>query len=148
MMDFLLMLFSGASNCVILIMSINATISNYDSNYWFGLLLAFIAGFGLGIVRDIRKNNFSFKTSIMKFFASLFLCYLGYKAKLDWGFPSISLEWFVVALSFGSLYFVDAIEKIFSLGIPKVAQLLLNNISSSLSSYVDKNKTRGEEDKL
>lgn len=144
MMDFLLMLFSGASNCVILIMTINATVPNNDSNYWFGLILAFIAGFGLGVVRDIRKNNFSFKISVLKFFASLCLCYLGYKAKLDWNlFPSIGLEWFVVALSFGSLYFVDAFGKLFSLGIPKVAQLLLNN----LSSYVDKNKAR-EEDKL
>lgn len=141
-MDFLLMLFSGASNCIILIMTINATITNNDSNYWFGLLLAFIAGFGLGVVRDIRKNNFSFKNSVMKFFASLCLCYLGYKAKLDYTlFPSIGLEWFVVAISFGSLYFVDAFDKVFSLGIPKVAQLLLNN----LASYVDKNKAREEE---
>ena len=140
-MDFLLMLFSGASNCVILIMTINATVTAYDSNYWFGLILAFIAGFGLGVVRDIRKNNFSVKNSIIKFCASLCLCYLGYMAKTDWGFNSVRLEWFVVALSFGSLYFVDAFEKLFSLGLPKVAQLLLNN----LSSYVDKNKAREEE---
>lgn len=141
-MDFLLMLFSGASNCVILIMTINATVTHNDSNYWVGLILAFIAGFGLGIVRDIRKNNFSFNSSLIKFFASLCLCYLGYKAKLDWNlFPSIGLEWFVVAISFGSLYFVDAADKIFSLGIPKVAQLLLSN----LLSYVDKSKARGED---
>lgn len=143
-MDFLLLIFNGAFNCVILIMTINATIPNNDSNYWFGLLLAFIAGFGLGVVRDVRKNNFGIKNSVIKFFASLFLCYLGYMAKLDWGFPSVSLEWFIVALSFGSLYFVDALEKIFSMGLPKVAQLLLNN----LSSYLDKNKTTREEDNL
>lgn len=142
MMDFLLMLFSGASNCIILMMTLNVTTPSNDSNYWFGLLLAFITGFGLGILRDIRKGSFSFKNSTIKFFASLFLCYLGYKSKLDWSlFPSIDLEWFVVTLSFGSLYFVDAADKIFSLGIPKVAQLLLSN----LLSYVDKSKARGED---
>lgn len=141
-MDFLLMLFSGASNCIILIMTVNATITNNDSNYWFGLLLAFIAGFGLGVIRDIRKNNFSFKNSVMKFCASLCLCFFGYKAKLDMNlFPSIDLGWFVAAISFGSLYFVDAFDKVFSLGLPKVAQLLISN----LSAYVDKNKPREEE---
>lgn len=144
-MNFLLFLFNGAFNCVMLMMAINATVPNYDSNYWFGLLLSFIGGFGLGIVRDIRKDNFSLKNSSLKFFASLFLCYFGYLAKEDWGFPSISLEWFIAGLAFGSLYVVDALEKVFSLGIPKVAQLLLNNLSSYVSTYLDKNKNQKED---
>lgn len=140
-MDFLLSLFSGALNCVILIMAVNANSSKtYDSGYWIGLGLAFVAGYGLSLVRDVRKMNFSGKTSLIKFFASLFLCYLAWMGKDS--YPGW-LEWVIAGVSFGSLYVVDGLEKMFSMGIPKLAQLLLNN----LSSYIDKNKTR-EEDNL
>jgi len=143
-MDFLLLLLIGCTNVVIVLMAMNATAPIIsDPNYWIGLILAFVTGYGLSIIRDIRKNNFTVKTSVVKFFASLFLCYLGYMAKDH--FPS-KLEYLIAAISFGSLYIVDALEKIFSLGLPRVAQLLIQN----LSNYLDKSKTTStrEEDNL
>lgn len=140
-MDFLLLLFNGALNCVILIMTIKNTSPTYDSNYFIGLLLAFVCGYGTSILRDLIKEKFSIKTSLIKFFGGLFLCYFAYLAKED-RFPDIKLEWFIIGASFGSLYIIEALDKVFSLGIPKAAQLLLTN----LLGYLDKSKTK--EDKL
>jgi len=143
-MDFLLALFSGSINFVILMLTVNATTPiTYDPNYWIGLILAFVTGYGLSIIRDIRKNNFTFKISVIKFFASLFLCYLGYMS-IELFPSSIKLEFLIASVSFGSLYIVDALEKVFSLGLPRVAQLLIQN----LSNYLDKSKTPREEEKL
>lgn len=141
-MDFMLLLFNASLNSVILLMTINASAPAGNPNYWIGLFFAFITGYGISILRDFIKNTFTLKTSLIKFFGGLGLCYLAYMAKTS-SFPELKLEWFIVGASFGSLYIIEAGDKIFSLGVPAAARLLLDN----LLNYIDKGKTT-KEDKI
>lgn len=145
MMNFLLYLISGVLNYIIFTSAIVAAAHPpQDPGYWIGVGLVFLCGYGLSILRDIRKKVFSIKYSAIKFFTSLFLCYIAYVVKSDFT-PNVRLEYYVFACSLCSLYIVDLIEQFIKfvgeIGFQKAGQLLLQNVLSSMSE-----KTKSKEE--
>lgn len=122
-MKLLLLLFSSVFNFLILNVAVTHAYPQ-DPNYWIGAGLAFGSGLGLAIIKDIRGGNFSLKSSLIKFFTSLFLSFIAIRIKEDFT-PAIKIEYFIFSVSLCSIYIVDVVEKSIEIGFLKYVQLLL-----------------------
>lgn len=125
----LLMLFG---NAIMTFLVINTGVIDphpSDPNYWIGFTLAFISGFGLRIMGDIRKRKYTLSNSFIQFFTSICLCFLAYLVREDFT-PRIRIEYYVFFCALSSVFMIDAIEKNFQLSFWDAVKLLFRKLST------------------
>lgn len=130
-------------NAILNFLILNVTVLSvgpHDTNYWIGVTMAFISGFGLRIMSDLRKDKFTFKSSSIQFFTSLFLCYAAFRLNEDFT-PNIKIQYYVFFCALSSVYIADLLEKGIEMGLLKYVQLLLAKGSTILSTNSEQSKS-------
>lgn len=110
-----------------------------DVNYWIGCILAFISGFGLRLMGDIRNKNISWLNSFVQFISSICLCLAFFIFKplfASW----MKLEYFIFFAALSSVYMIDVIEKSFKVGFFTYVRFLFTNLVTSIIENAKRNK--------
>lgn len=124
-------------NSVITFVVVNVTLfgifgTQESPNYWIGCALAFISGFGLRLMGDIRNKKIGWLNSFVQFVSSVCLCMAALVFKPSFA-TWMKLEYFIFFSALSSVYIIDVVEKSFQIGLFSYARLLLGGIGKYLS---------------
>ena len=114
-----------------------------DANYWIGSVLAFISGFGLRLMGDIRNKKMTWLNSFVQFVTSICLCLATFVFKDSFA-KWMKLEYFIFFSALSSVYIIDVIQKSFKVGFLNYVTLLQNGLGKVVAEN-NKPKEEGEE---
>lgn len=113
-------------------------LGHQDLNYWIGCILAFISGFGLRLMGDIRNKKIGWLSSFVQFISSVCLCMAALVFKPSFA-TWMKLEYFVFFSALCSIYIIDVIEKSFQGAFVNYMQLFFKGIVNAVSENTKRN---------
>lgn len=111
LMNIILTLINSVITCLVVISAVVGS-GSADSNYWIGCSLAFVSGFGLRLMGDIRNKKIGWLNSFVQFVSSVCLCMAAVVFKPVFA-TYVKLEYFIFFSALCSVYMIDVIEKTF-----------------------------------